>query len=60
MHLFRMKIIENGLRLERECFYDETTLRQELKENLIYSIDMTDHENHVKKTIPRKVFIRTA
>ena len=60
MYLFRMKIIGNGLRLEKECFHDETTLRQKLKENGIYSIDMTDYGCHVKKTILRKFFIRTA
>ena len=54
-----MKIIGNGLQLERECFHDETSLHQKPKGNLIYSIDMIDRENLVKKTIRRKLFVRT-
>ena len=60
MYLFKMKIIGNGLRLEREWFHDETSLHQKPKGNRIYSIDMIDCENLVKKTIPEKLFIQTA
>jgi hypothetical protein len=59
MYIFTRKIIENDLRLEMQSIRDETSSHQKSKENLIYSIDIIHRENLVKKTIGRKLYVRT-